>query len=231
MTGATSQFLIFSFLSGLLPAILWLWFWTREDKHPEPKKILFLTFIYGAAMIPIVFTLEYLTQKLFIKINLTGAFEYSMLLIFALAAIEEYFKYFAAKHAALKKKYFDEPADAIVYMITAALGFAAVENMIYIFGGFMANGVVSGFLSGNLRFLGATPLHILTSGILGVSIAFSFLHKEHAARNEFLGFSLAVLLHGFFNYFIISNISVIKIFLTVWILSIAIIYIFEKLKK
>lgn len=224
---------LYAFLSGLLPSLLWLWFWLREDLHPEPKKMLLKTFFAGAAVIPAVFLIEYGFFKLFLNLNLTTASNYSLGLIFALAATEEYFKYFAAKQAALNnKKIFDEPIDALIYLITAAMGFAALENTIYIFQGFVEKGMLPAILSGNFRFLGATLIHAISSAAIGVGIAFSFFHKENAQRNLAVGFLTAVLLHSFFNYFIInSGDNIFKVFLGVWILAIILIYLFEKIKN
>jgi len=46
----TSIDVFFAFVGGLLPALLWLWFWLREDLHPEPRRILLLTFTAGMVM-------------------------------------------------------------------------------------------------------------------------------------------------------------------------------------
>lgn len=260
MSSQTTQFILYAFLSGILPALLWLWFWLKEDCHPEPKKRIFWTFLAGAAVIPPVFLVQFAFLKIFIRFNLATLNYYPLFLIFIFAGIEEYFKYFAAKKAALEKKDFDEPIDALVYLITAALGFAALENMFFIFKEFSDDGFAAGLFSGNLRFLGASLVHIISSGVIGTSIAFSFFHpvknmplwkrfkmnhtqdagieisnevrREHQKRNIFAGFILATLLHSFFNYFIISREeNIFKIFLVVWIFAVIIIYIFERSKN
>lgn len=224
--------IFYSFLGGIAPALLWLWFWLRQDLHPEPKKILFRTFIAGAAMIPAVFLIENSLYELFLKFNFTPENSYSLFFIFSLAATEEFFKFTAAYYAALRKKYFDEPVDALIYMITAALGFSAFENAMYIYQTAINKGVAIGIFSGNLRFLGASLVHIVSSAFIGASIAFSFFHKEHKTRNAVLGFIFAILLHGLFNYFIIkTEENIFKVFLGIWALAIAIIYIIEKLKN
>jgi len=194
--------------------------------------MIFKTFVYGAAVIPFVFFAEYYVLKLFVKFNLSPAAAYSPLLIFTLAGIEEYFKYSAAKTAALKSKYFDEPVDALIYLVTAALGFAALENAIYVFDGFTQKEFLPTLLSGNFRFLGASLVHVVSSAALGTSIAFSFFHKKHTKINIFLGFCTAALLHGLYNYFILKNSGgIFTVFLAVWVFAAIIIYIFEKIKR
>src|SRR3989338_11379966 len=146
MSSSTLQLILYAFLGGFLPVLLWLWFWLKEDCHPEPRKIIFLTFLAGAAIIPFAFLAEYAVIKIFISRGWASMNYYSVAIIFIFAAIEEYFKYFAAKKAALQRKNFDEPIDGLVYLITAALGFAAVENIFFLFKEFTHNGLVAGFL-------------------------------------------------------------------------------------
>ena len=43
----TYPFLL-SFLLGLIPALIWLWFWLKEDAHPEPAKNITLSFLGGS---------------------------------------------------------------------------------------------------------------------------------------------------------------------------------------
>lgn len=231
MSSQTTQLIFYASFGGILPALLWLWFWLKEDCHPEPRRRIFLTLLAGAGVVPFAFLAENAALAIFTKFNWATLNYYPLALIFIFAGIEEYFKYFAAKKVALEKKDFNEPVDALIYLITAALGFAAAENSIFIFKELSRNGLVAGFLSGNLRFLGASLLHIVSSGFIGASVAFSFFHKQHRQRNVIIGFILATVLHAFFNYFIIDGKnSIFKIFSGVWIFAIIIIYLFEKIK-
>ena len=69
---------------------------------------------------------------------------------------------------------------------------------------------------------------------MGVSIAFSFFHKEHRHRNIWGGIILATLLHGAFNAFIIqgaTGTAILKTFSIVWALIILLIFFFEKVKR
>lgn len=227
------QFIIYALIGGFAPALIWLWFWLKEDPHPEPKRAIFFTFFAGALAVPIALLLEESASKAAISLGLAkkGSIGVSMLIVWA--AIEEYLKYFAAKQIALKRKNFDEPVDALIYMITAALGFAAFENTLFLFKVFQGHGLLLGFITGNLRFLGATVLHTVASGTLGASIGFGFFHKEHLRRNIFGGFILAVLLHVFFNLFIIksSGSQILQTFALIWVAAVAIIFIFEKIKR
>lgn len=217
--------LIIAFASGILPAIFWLWFWLKEDSHPEPKWLLILTFIGGMlstiAVIPV--------EKIALSIIGTGS-----LLIFIWALIEETFKFWAAKIVALSRKEDDEPIDPIIYMITSALGFAALENALFIINPLLNEGFVGALLTGNMRFIGATLLHTLTSGIIGAFIGLAFYRKSTAKRTYFYtGFFLAVLLHTLFNFFIINNKGegLVAVFASVWVFIIILLLVFEIIKR
>lgn len=223
----------FSLLMGVLPALLWLWFWLKEDRlHPEPRRLIILTFIAGMAVVALALPAEQITQYVFRKAGILKALD-GFLLLFFWALAEEAAKYFAARKAALKQKECDEPVDALIYLITAALGFAAAENVIFLTQISGNYGLMSGFITGNLRFVGATVLHILSSATVGASMAFCFFHKENRKRNLMLGLFFATLLHAFFNYFIIKGEGekILEIFAPFWVLIIVLLLVFEKVKR
>ena len=225
--------LFFAIAGGILPALLWLWFWLKEDKkRPEPRRTLFLVFFAGMLVVPLALFFEnsvFLIEK---KLGIEKTFLGMAALLFLWALIEEILKYLAAKYSALKKISFDEPIDALIYLITAALGFAALENIMFLLKTFKAENMMLGVITGNLRFVGATLLHVATSAIVGASIAFSFFRKENRKRNLFIGILSATVLHFVFNYFIMTSNgdSILKVFIPLWIFIIAVIFLFEKVK-
>lgn len=223
----------FALSGGILPALLWLWFWLKEDRRrPEPRRMIIYTFLAGMASVALALPFETLTFKLMQEFGVLSLWGGATLLL-VWAFIEEVVKYVAAHKVALSQKDYDEPVDAIIYLITAALGFAAAENVIFLVGAFTNYDFFTGFVVGNLRFVGATLLHILSSAAIGVSLAFCFFHKENVRRNLFWGLVLATLLHMFFNYFIINSggKNIFYVFLPFWSLIIVLLLVFEKVKK
>ena len=163
MSSFNSIFL--SLLGGVLPAVFWLWFWLKEDsRHPEPKSRIILVFLGGVASVFVVLPLE--------KFVFTSSFaSISVITIFLWAGIEEISKYLVAFFTALRSKVTDEPIDTIVYMITAALGFSALENALFIFNLIDGGNFIQGLMTGNSRFLGATLLHVASSAAIGVMMS------------------------------------------------------------
>jgi RsiW-degrading membrane proteinase PrsW (M82 family) len=216
-----------SLLGGVLPALLWLWFWLKEDKlHPEPKSRILLVFIGGMASVFIVLPLE--------KFVFTAVLSsISILTVFLWAGIEEISKFITAYFTALRNKVVDEPIDAVIYMITAALGFSALENTLFIFNLVDKGDFIQSIMTGNSRFLGATLLHVASSAAIGVMVGLSY-YKKPLAKKIFLftGIVLSILLHTIFNLLIIKfENDLFFVFSGVWILIVLLIVLIEKVKK
>ncbi len=212
-------------LGGVLPALFWLWFWLREDsKRPEPTGLIIRTFIAGMAVVPLALPLQKFAVDLFAGANL----------ILVWVIIEETLKYAIALMIVLWHKAVDEPIDCIVYMITIALGFAALENALFIWNPLVSGDLSGSIVTGNFRFLGATLLHVLASGTIGVFMALAFYKKDlvKLAAGMF-GLLVAIVLHTLFNLFIMdaNGEQILSTFLIVWVLIIVLFFLFEKVKQ
>jgi len=216
-----------------VPAIFWLIFWLQEDRiHPEPKKVIAIAFVLG--MFAVV--TSYHAEKLAESIIPASIVLYTIIVY---AGIEEFFKYVAAYIGAFKRKAFDEPIDAVIYMITAALGFAALENSFFIITDLLNGDVVGGVITGNLRFIGASLLHVLASGVVGVFIAITF-YKSRAIKilSTIAGLFVATVLHTLFNYALLEDLfrnmtqyGIFVVFGIVWLSILLLLVIFEKVKR
>jgi protease PrsW len=221
-----TQVLFYALLGGILPALLWLWFWLKEDKkRPEPRGMILLAFIAGMIAVPLVLPVEKAIYAFLGERALT---------VVLWAGAEEIFKYGAAFVAVLRSRYVDEPIDAIIYLITVALGFAALENAFFLFTPFLDGDIVSGLLTGNLRFMGATLLHTLSSAIVGGALALSF-YKHNQVRIYYLltGVILATTLHALFNFLIMGTTGggLFTVFGLVWVGVVALLIFFERIKQ
>lgn len=225
---------ILAIFLGILPSVIWLAFYLQKDIHPEPKKWILLVFFFGMAIAPFVIIVEWQAIGFFNFLNLNSpdffnSFAKNLAIVFVgIAAIEEFFKYLAVRFAMKHNPVFDEPADAMIYMIVAALGFAAVENII------VMNSFAPSILFDwtqplailAIRFAGATFLHTLTSAIIGFYYALSLTETDmpKISRHLFIikGFAIAIFLHGFFNYFIIISKETSTIYFSIPLMIIAV---------
>lgn len=152
-----------------------------------------------------------------------------------LASVEELAKYAAVFFIALRSSYFDEPIDAVIYLLTAALGFAAMENILYVIKDLSHSGTLLALLDGSSRFIGATILHTISSAIIGIAIACSFYSGRTVKLVAvMLGLAAATLLHAYFNLSIMSTkgtLNVLIAFTPYWAAIVGIIVILEFVKR
>jgi len=183
---------------GVLPSFIWLLFYLRKDVHPEPKTMVLKIFFYGMLITVPAIILEILILGIIEGLNLPSIIIIILSAFLGVALIEEILKYLAAKRGVLNNPELDEPTDVMLYMIIAALGFAALENVLGLFklGTSLLADTLSFFF---LRFLGATFLHTLSSGTLGFFLAFSFFYTKRRRELLIFGFLIAIFFHGLFN--------------------------------
>jgi RsiW-degrading membrane proteinase PrsW (M82 family) len=211
---------------GMLPALAWLWFWRREDsEHPEPRRLIALAFLAGMCSVALAIPLEQYVATLLSNQTLTFT---------AWSAIEEVLKFSAALIVVLWRKDNDEPIDAVIYMVTVALGFSAVENTLFLWSPLSGDTIFQTIITGNLRFVGATLLHVLSSATVGVALALSF-YKPRAMKILFGigGVILAALLHSIFNFLILNTpqANLLRTFVFVWIGVIVLLATLEYVKR
>lgn len=229
------QTFLFALLGGILPALLWLRFWLREDgRRPEPPALLMASFLSGMAAVFLAAALEQGACLLF-ESPLCGIAEGDEFLAVTLAFIEETIKFLMVFLIVFHTKFFDEPVDALIYLITAALGFAAMENTLYLFEAVLDQGILMAIISGNLRFIGATVLHVAASAVVGIFVAFSFYRSVgEKVFWTLAGITIAVLLHALFNIFIIKAETIgasLSVFSYVWAVIIIVMLLFERIKR
>ena len=185
---------------AIAPAVaLFLFFYLRDKYRREPIGVLLATFGLGAAsLVPAVVTslaLQRLTGWRSNTPSLLQAFLGAMIIV---GLVEEGAKFIVVRFYAYHRPEFDEPYDGIMYSVMAALGFATLENIIYIF----SNGAGTGVM----RALLAMPSHAFDGVLMGY-----FLGEAKFARSDrvgnwlsALGFALAVIAHGLYDFIVFS---------------------------
>jgi len=228
--GVYSLLIIFS----LVPSIIWLLIFLKKDSHPESNRMILKIFLLGMlAVIPTAllelgfFDITALVPFPRIIMQIIGVF-------LGIALIEEAFKYLVVKRWVLRNRAFDEPVDAMLYMIIAALGFAAAENLLIFVPMYSNFQLLETTVVSIFRFVGATFLHALCSGLIGYYMALSFLRAKNRFKLAFRGILLAVLLHGFYDLSIMEVEGRFKFIIPVLILSSLAVFVsfgFKKVKQ
>ncbi len=211
---------------GILPALAWLWFWRREDaRNPEPRRVIALAFLAGMVAVGVVIPLEKMVQPYIAS---------QTLLFTAWSAMEELTKFGLALLVVLRSREVDEPIDNIIYMVTVALGFAAAENTLFLLSPLSGGTLVQTVLTGDLRFVGATLLHVLSSAVIGVALALSFYKsRKLKVRYAVVGVILAAALHSLFNFLILNTPEehLLRTFGLVWLGLIVLLGLLEYIKR
>lgn len=230
--------IILYIIFGLLPSLAWLFYYLKKDIHPEPKATIIKIFLWGAFItIPVFFT-QIGLSKLLDKTNFNPFIVSVIHWFLIIAFIEEFFKFLVVKLKAIKSPDLDEPIDIVIYMIVVALGFAAVENMLYLFapvGEASLNAIISRTLIITfIRFVGATFLHTLCSAIIGYSLVIAYKDQKNRFLEIAFGVIAATLLHGLYDFSIIQLDGVLKLAVPLGIIILLAVIVFRgfnKLKK
>ena len=190
---------------GLLPSLVWLLFYLRKDKHPESNKMVVKVFLAGgAAGLPAIFLEKAAQQVLQSLLASYLPIITSLGVILVAAIIEETVKYSAAFLAAFRNKELDEPIDVLLYLIIAALGFAALENILALAKFYPAIYTFKALELTFWRFCSATFLHALCSGALGYWLAMAFCRRARKWLYLLIGLTMSIGLHGVYNWAIMK---------------------------
>lgn len=183
---------IFAVVFSFLVALLWLRWFRKKDKYEkEPERLVYLAFFAG-----VLATVPSVLLESFLRLHDRGSTiilrDLSLSFLWV-GIVEEFFKYLAVRLTVYRSKQFNEVMDGMVYMVSAAVGFAAVENVGYMLG----FGYAVGFPRAVLSYLA----HISFSAILGFYMGRA---KIEGRRNLILvGFIFAVSLHWLYNSFFV----------------------------
>jgi len=172
-----------AFFFAIIPALGWLTlYYIKDKKDPEPKKIILKTFFVGIAMgFPFLFLRYVMTWVDLSSIFFGGAM--SMILF---AILEEIAKLSAAILVVTHhKQEFNQLIDGVIYAVTAALGFAFMENLFY-FSSYLssASSLSQFFQITAFRSLGTMFAHTLFSGLAGLIWAYAYFSKQISPFNK-----------------------------------------------
>ena len=186
------------FLLSIAPAMIVIIFIYFKDKfEKEPVRFLFKNFLLGAFVsVLITLILSTLLQSVLPLTDTKSIWQQFVKAFFVVAFVEEFSKYIVVKYYAQKNAEFNEPFDGIVYAVMVSMGFAALENVLYVF--------QYGVSTGILRAFTAVPAHA-TFGILMGYFMGKAKFSEKRMYYNFLGLFMATLFHGAYDFFLFIN--------------------------
>ncbi|TNE73073.1 PrsW family intramembrane metalloprotease [bacterium] len=183
---------------ALAPGLAITIYMYRADKYEkEPKRLLLACFIGGMISIgPAIFFGD-MFQSLGFSDNHTSIS--TLLYAFITVALsEEFSKYVFFKRIGYNNENFNEPFDGIIYSVMVAMGFATLENLLYVY--------QMGFTVAIMRMFTAVPAHATFGVLIGYFAGVAkFKSKVKSKFYLILGVLLAVLFHGAYDYFLMER--------------------------
>lgn len=183
-------------LTALLPIVILIYYiYHKDKKSPEPTGQLVKAFLFGVLSVPLSFCMSiplrqigaYPAEATTISESISTAF-------FGAAIPEEIAKLFMLWLFLRKNRYFDEKMDGIVYAVCVSLGFAALENIMYLFSN------VETFLSvGIARAIFAVPGHFCFGILMGYYYSFAKFYPKAPKKNKVLILFAPIIVHGLYD--------------------------------
>lgn len=192
------------FIIAVIPGIaIAIGFYLTDRFDKEPVKLLLKTFIFGClSVIP-----TGIFERILMSFNIFKGLLSSAFTAFIIAGLtEEFLKREVVLRISYRSKHFNEKLDGIIYSVYAALGFATIENIMYVVFRFSANkyiGIYRGILS--------VPAHMLFAVTMGyyLSLAKYSLNKTDSIKYLNKSLYVPVVLHGIFDFILMANIQML----------------------
>ena len=167
------------------------YFYLKDQYETEPISVVVKTFLFGVLLVlPIMFIQYVLETEHILDTDFANAFLWAALL-------EEFFKWFILIYVIYQHIAFDEPYDGIVYGAGVSLGFATMENILYL----LANGVEHAFT----RAILPVSSHALFGVIMGYYLGKAKFSTEKNRFYLILALVIPLSLHGIYDYILISQ--------------------------
>lgn len=211
------QFLIVLSLAPVIVLIV-LFYWL-DRFEPEPRKVVLKVFGFGVLSVIPAAILELLYTECFPGWKNPHDLAALFISIFiSVGFVEEFFKFLIVYLGVYRSPEFDEPYDGITYAVAASLGFAALENILYV--------LKSGMTVGILRAILSVPGHALFGVIMGYYMGKArFADKSSVSLNLLTGLFAAAFAHTVFDFVLFSQnvllvLTIFPITGALWIIAI-----------
>jgi RsiW-degrading membrane proteinase PrsW (M82 family) len=182
------------FALALAPgAAVMIYIYLRDKHEREPLGLLAISFLYGGLSTILTLFISWPINALILTKEDDVAHQF-LNAFFKVALVEEFSKFFFVRFVLFNNKNFNEPFDGIVYAVMVGMGFATLENVLYVYQYGMATGI--------LRMFTAVPAHATFAILMGF-----FLGKAKFTHRRVFYYSLTALIaaaifHGSYDYFL-----------------------------
>ncbi|NNL15597.1 MAG: PrsW family intramembrane metalloprotease [Flavobacteriaceae bacterium] len=182
-------------LAAIAPAfIIIIYIYLKDKYEKEPKRILLFSFLLGAIVSVLITTILYLLFDYFLPLTDENSISQLLIKAFLVVALtEEFSKYVIVRYYSQSKKSFNEPFDGIIYAVMVSMGFAVVENLMYVLQGGLEVALVRAFT--------AIPAHATFGILMGYFMGKAKFNGKRIADN-LIGLTLAILFHGIYDFFL-----------------------------
>ncbi len=183
------------FLLAIAPALaICIFIYWKDKFDKEPKKLLITSFFLGAFSTIITLIISYLVHFIdFNEVNINQVWSL-ISCILGIGLVEEFSKFIFVRFYAYNKKEFNEPFDGITYSVMVAMGFATVENTLYVIDGGASIGVIRMFTS--------VPAHATFGIIMGFFLGLQKINNKKSFG--IFGLLLAATFHGLYDFYLMN---------------------------
>lgn len=195
-------------LAAIIPALLFLAVIYRADRQREKPQFVFLLYFVGMLIVlPAAFAEKYLLDLYSQTSEPQTGFLATLITAFFIAgAVEESLKAIAFRRLVYPKSFFNEPYDGVVYAVAIGLGFATVENIMYV----LSSGLATAFV----RAFTAVPAHALFGIVMGTY----FSRAKFEEAPIWPAFVVPALLHGLYDTFAMAESYFANILLVLYLM-------------
>jgi RsiW-degrading membrane proteinase PrsW (M82 family) len=177
--------------------VILIYIYVKDKFEKEPIGFLIKNFLLGAVVsILITIVLSFTANLIYPITNPESIVQQFVKAFFIVALVEEFSKYIIVKYYSQVNAEFNEPFDGIVYAVVISMGFAAVENVLYVF--------QFGISTGVLRAFTAVPAHATFGILMGYFMGKAKFTNQRIKYN-LLGLLTATLFHGAYDFFLFLN--------------------------
>ena len=212
------------FIAALAPTMICAFYVYIRDKYEkEPLRLLFLGVFFGILIAAPVVHVENFITLFLPNVGVLGEAFY---MSFAVAGfVEEIFKYLVLFFLVWRNNNFNERFDGIVYAVFVSLGFAGIENILYVL-----HEDLGGMNTAVMRAIFSVPAHALFGVFMGYHFALAKFEPHNKKYLLAMAFFLPFLVHGLYDFILMSKLPYLMV---IFVVFVAFLWIqgFKKMKE